>query len=165
TATVGLSIPALVAFAPLLGGAATATAVASAFGALGTLLPTSVASGVAAGALGAVAPMSLSALKEKLSAKLHGAFHTARADKEPEPRADGAAKAGPDEARERAESAAALVCVAATWQTALELQGLPEDAIASAIPEILEPIETSNLDSLEEIERALNGARALLPGA
>ena len=165
TATVGLSIPALVAFAPLLGGAATATAVASAFGALGTLLPASVASGVAAGALGAVAPMSLSALKEKLSAKLHGAFHTARADKEPEPRADGAAKAGPDEARERAESAAALVCVAATWQTALELQGLPEDAIASAIPEILEPIETSNLDSLEEIERALNGARALLPGA
>ncbi|MBQ3821803.1 MAG: hypothetical protein II807_02025, partial [Thermoguttaceae bacterium] len=157
TATVGLSIPALVAFAPLLGGAATATAVASAFGALGTLLPASVASGVAAGALGAVAPMSLSALKEKLSAKLHGAFHTARADKEPEPRADGAAKAGPDEARERAESAAALVCVAATWQTALELQGLPEDAIASAIPEILEPIETSNLDSLEEIERALNG--------
>ena len=78
TASVGLSIPALVAFAPLLGGAATATAVASAFGALGTLLPASVASGVTAGALGAVAPMSLALVRRNWSGSCQASSGTAR---------------------------------------------------------------------------------------
>ena len=161
-ASVGLSIPALVAFAPLLGGAATATAVASAFGALGTLLPASVASGVAAGALGAVAPMSFSACKKKLVAKISGAFgidSNAKDTTAPE----SPVKELSEEAFAKIEAVAALVCVTTTWRVVLELQGRPEDEIASLTPEILAPIEESRLDSLDVIAKSLSDVRALLP--
>lgn len=174
TASIGLSIPALVAFAPLLGGAATATAVASTFGALGTLLPTSVASGVAAGALGAVAPMSLSACKKKLTSKLNGVFRTRTSSLEQDAAsaessfdasnaASNEASALGENALAQIESAAALVCVTSTWRVVLELQGRNEDEIAALIPEILAPIEESPLDSYEVVEKALEDVRALLP--
>lgn len=169
TASIGLSVPALVAFAPLLGGAATATAVASTFGALGSLLPTSVASGMAAGALGAVAPMSFSACKKKLVSSVSGLFRTASrpCDSVDEPASDSVSSAldsqtDPDYML-KVESATALVCVTTTWQTVLELQGRPEDEITTLLPELLAPIERSSLESLESIERALTEVRALLP--
>lgn len=162
TASVGLSIPALVAFAPLLGGAATATAVASAFGALGTLLPASVASGVTAGALGAVAPMSFSACKKKLVGKLSGVFRHGSSAKDSASK-EPVAEALSAESLAKIETASALVCVTTTWRVVLELQGRPEDEITSLTPEILAPIEESSLDSIEVITKSLSDVRALLP--
>ena len=165
TATVGLSIPALVAFAPLLGGAATATAVASTFGALGTLLPSSLASGAAAGAIGAVAPMSLTACKKKLTAKLGSLFGKSESgDSATDASSEGAAaEAGSDLEVAKIESVASLVFVAATWSVVLELQGRAEDEIATLAPRILDPLESATFESISAVESALGSVRALLP--
>ena len=168
TASIGLSIPALVAFAPLLGGAATATAVASTFGALGTLLPSTVASGVAAGAIGAVAPMSLGACKKKLTAKLNAALGRANVNQDSVPVPNSRCQTNEKEPitedmTSKIESIATLVFVTSTWRVVLELQGLAEDEIADKMPTILKPVEDSPLDSLDSVERALEQARAALP--
>ena len=165
TATVGLSIPALVAFAPLLGGAATATAVATTFGALGSLLPTSVASGAAAGALGAIAPASFSLCKRKMLATFRGKSNDANVS-ELETR-DAVADVATDEtttiAREKVASVAMLVRATTTWRVVLELQGRDEEEIMELMPKILAPIEESSLDDVAAIERALSDVRSLLP--
>ncbi len=165
TASVGLSVPALVAFAPLLGGAATATAVASTFSALGALLPTSVASGIAGGALGAVAPMSLNACKKKIVSLAGDVLGSLKRKTPTSSEVADVASPEPVDAfmDAKIESVAALVCVTTTWRVVLELQGLPEDEIAALTPEALDPIENSPLDSLEVVEKALAETRALLP--
>lgn len=171
--TLGVSVPVVATFAPLFVGAASTAAVASALASLGTLLPTSLASGATAAALGAVAPASLAACKKKLVGRLNGlrtgsgASATAGLSAVPEAVADGEKAARSDSDGENSvapeseavASATAVVCVAATWAVALELQGWPEDRIVAALPVALRPVETAVFDSEDATRRALTETR------
>lgn len=171
--TLGVSVPVVATFAPLFVGAASTAAVASALASLGTLLPTSLAAGATGAALGAVAPASLAACKKKLVGRLNGlrtgsgASATAGLSAVPEAVADGEKAARPDSDGENSvapeseavASATAVVCVAATWAVALELQGWPEDRIVAALPVALRPVETAVFDSEDATRRALTETR------
>ncbi len=159
-AAVGVSLPVAAAFAPLFGGALTATAVASTLGSLGTLLPTAAASGATGAALGALAPTSLAACKRKIVETWRGArgLKAENALGNLENGANGAENASNETAisDETLESVAVVVCVATTWAVALELQGLSEEKIVAALPVATRPLETSPLDSPETVRAALD---------
>lgn len=154
-ASVGLSVPVVVAFAPLLGGAVTTSAVLATLGAVGSALPASLVSGAAAGALGALAPEALKKGAAKFVEKISGRATTS----EPQTASDAAAPA-----LDRQTAVATLVYTTATWAAALELQGLAEDVVVEKLPEVLKPLEDSPLDSAAVVENALAATRAALAG-
>ena len=156
-ASVGLSVPIVVAFAPLLGGAVTASAVLSTLGAVGSALPASLVSGAAAGALGALAPEALKKSGAKLAEKFSGGASSGSDDREEPREVEGASN--------RQTAVATLVCAAATWAATLELQGLAEDDVVATLPEVLKPLEDSPLDSAAVVEAALAATRAALAKA
>ena len=139
-ASVGMSVPVAVAFAPLLGGAVSATTLLSTIGALG-------ATGAVAGAL---APSALRRCLSKASGK--------RADE------SSATTDAPEsvEIGDRASIAATIARAAATWAATLELQGLSEDAIIETLPNVLTPFEESSLNSESEIASAFALSRKAL---
>ncbi len=157
--TLGVSVPVVATFAPLFVGAASTAAVASALGSLGTLLPSSLASGATGAALGAVAPASLAACKKKLVERLRGARATGGENSSVETAPEAGERVGSngenEPSVEAVEAATAVVCVAATWAVALELQGWPEDRIVAALPIASRPVETAVFDSAEATRRAL----------
>ena len=153
-ASVGLSAPIVVAFAPLIGGAITTSAVLSTLGAVGSALPASLVSGAAAGALGALAPEALKKSGAKLAEKLWGGASSGGDDREG--RRDVAGES------DRRIAVATLVCATATWTATLELQGLAEDDVVATLPDVLKPLEDSPLDSVAEVETALAATRAAL---
>ena len=165
-ATVGLSAPALVLCAPLLGGAVTATTVASTLGALTTILPSSLASGAVAGALGALAPASLAACKRKLLSRFRRSDDVEEdsdvADASEVSNAPSAEDASSSERLSRAESASALALACATWSVILELQGLDEELIVARLPDAIQGLESATLDTLDSIETGLSEVRIAL---
>ena len=156
-ASFGATVPLVVAFAPLLGGAVTATALLSTIGAVGAALPASLASGAVAGALGALVPESLRTCKLKFAERLGFKSGSPRSVQEPTVEASRAPSS-----QERVDSAAALACTTSAWAATLELQGLAEDAIVEALPVVLRAFEELPLDSLSSVEEALKGARRAL---
>ena len=165
-ATVGLSAPALVLCAPLLGGAVTATTVASTLGALTTILPSSLASGAVAGALGALAPASLATCKRKLLSRFRRSDDVEEdgdvADASEVSNAPSAEDASSSERLLRAESASALALACATWSVILELQGLDEELIVARLPDAIQGLESATLDTLDSIESGLSEVRIAL---
>lgn len=159
-ASIGLSIPAVVAFSPLLGGAVTASAVLSTVGALGSALPASLTSGVAAGVLGAFVPESLRICKQKLLGALSGtkSKDVTTNDQESSELPSGAAA----EALDRTSSASTLAYAASTWAATLELQGLAEDVIVAELPHVLQSVEDSKFETYASAESALAGVRRAL---
>lgn len=156
--SIGLSVPLIVAFAPLLGGAATATAIVSTVGAVGAALPSSLATGAIAGALGALAPEALKRGKRGLVEKLSRSGSNSSA-----PETDDAARASVV-VDARADAMAELARASATWAATLELQGLPEDAVVATLSDATRPFEDSSLADLSEIERAFGATRKILEG-
>ena len=150
-ATLGVAAPCVVALSPLLGGAVTATTILSSIGALGGVLPTSLASGMVTGVLGSMAPEALRHVGSKIAAKL---------------RANGTETAGatPEERLEETntESVSALARATTAWSVVLELQGFDEAQISERAALIMEPLESSSLSTLEEIKSAISAAREIL---
>ena len=150
-ATLGVAAPCVVALSPLLGGAITATTLLSSLGALGGVLPTSLASGMVTGVLGSMAPEALRHVGSKIAAKF---------------RANGTETEGsaPEERLEKTttESVSALARAATAWSVVLELQGFDEAQIAERTALIMEPLESSSLSTLEEIKSAISAAREIL---
>ncbi|MGN0931248.1 MAG: DUF2868 domain-containing protein [Thermoguttaceae bacterium] len=150
-ATLGVAAPCVVALSPLLGGAVTATTLLSSLGALGGVLPTSLASGMVTGVLGSMAPEALRQVGCKIAAKF---------------RANGTETGGetPEELLEETstEFVSALTRAATAWSVVLELQGFDEAQIAERTARIMEPLESSSLSTLEEIKSAISAAREIL---
>ncbi|MBQ9371363.1 MAG: DUF2868 domain-containing protein [Thermoguttaceae bacterium] len=161
-ATVGLSAPALVLCAPLLGGAVTATTVASTLGALTTILPSSLASGAIAGALGALAPASFASCKRKLLSRFRRSEDVESSDAASLSEPSSLENDAESETLARAESASALALACATWCVILELQGLDEEEIVARLPEATQGLESATLDSLESIAAGLSEVRIAL---
>lgn len=150
-ATLGVAAPCVVALSPLLGGAVTATTLLSSLGALGGVLPTSLASGMVTGVLGSMAPEALRHVGSKIAAKFR-ANGTEREGETPEERSE----------ETSAESVSALARAATAWSVVLELQGVDEAQIAERTAHIMEPLESSSLSTLEEIKSATSAAREIL---
>ncbi len=150
-ATLGIAAPCVVALSPLLGGAVTATTILSSLGALGGVLPTSLASGVVTGVLGSMAPEALRQVGRKIVSK----FRPNAAGME-----EDALEGQVEETS--AESLSALARAATAWSVVLELQGLDEGQIAEKTALAMEPLESSSLSTLEEIKGAISTAREIL---
>ena len=150
-ATLGIAAPCVVALSPLLGGAVTATTILSSLGALGGVLPSSLASGVVTGVLGSIAPEALRQVGRKIVSK----FRPNAAGME------GDALEGQVE-ETGAESVSALARAATAWSVVLELQGLDEGQIAEKTALAMEPLESSSLSTLEEIKGAISAVREIL---
>lgn len=150
-ATLGVAAPCVVALSPLLGGAVTATTILSSIGALGGVLPTSLASGMVTGVLGSMAPEALRHVGSKIAAKLR-ANGTETEGATPEERLEGT----------NTESVSALARATTAWSVVLELQGFDEAQISERAALIMEPLESSSLSTLEEIKSAISAAREIL---
>ena len=164
----GVSVPVVATFAPLFAGAASTAAIASTLGSLGTLLPSTLASGATGAALGAVAPKSLVVCKQKLVERWRGdrasdatSENEKKAAETPafEPASRESATKGESASADAVASATAVVCVAATWAATLELQGWPEDKIVAALPVALRPVEEATFDSTDAAVKALAETR------
>ena len=180
-AAVGATAPALAAFAPLLGGAATAGALLTGLGALSSVLPASLASGAISGALGAFAPSALKSGKERLVALFRrkgaergsdegGAGQAGAASRESEApvgadltgdlTADTIASSA--QVVERAGAASALALSSVAWCVTLELQGVPEEELSRSAALALGAFEREPLDSYDSISKGLSEVRNVL---
>jgi hypothetical protein len=170
----GVSVPVVATFAPLFAGAASTAAIATTLGSLGTLLPSTLASGATGAALGAVAPKSLTACKRKLVERWRGDRTNAEtnenalesvettdasAEREKSENVGEIAASASAVSLGAIESATTVVCVAATWAATLELQGWAEDKIVAALPVALRPVEEATFDSPDAAAKALTETR------
>lgn len=149
---VGASIPVFALAAPVLGGTASAAALLSA---ASSLLPASVFGGLSGAALGAFVPSSLAALKNKITR--FSPFGSTVSETEP--------SAQNARGYESGQTAAAFETVAislTTWSLIFELSPRSSEQIAALLPKLLEPLETTALDSVDSVRTALERTEALL---
>lgn len=141
----GATLPLAVAAAPLLGGTITLASVAGLVGSLGTLLPTTLAAGGTGALIGSVLPASFTAAKDRMKKELHHLFSGSTSESDSK-----------DARWDRIPLVNTLVCTGATWTLIFDLQGKSEDDIADLLPKILDPIDESPLDSIDEVNRVLD---------
>ncbi|MDO4586698.1 MAG: DUF2868 domain-containing protein [Planctomycetia bacterium] len=173
-ASVGASIPVAITLAPFVAGT---TSLVALTGALSSLLPSVAFSGAAGAAIGATLPQSFHLFKKKLTEKvkrlnpfsskdsstveLPNQSIDTKAAKTQE--ADSEGNSVSDEIlQENILKINSFVCAATTWVVVLELQAYSEDVIAEKISVILQPLESSSLESLYEIETVLDNVKTNL---
>lgn len=175
-ASVGASIPVAITLAPFVAGT---TSLVALTGALSSLLPSVALSGTAGAAVGAMLPQSFHLFKKKLTEKVKrlNPFSSKDSSSVELPNqsidsktaktqiqdVDSEDNSVSDEIlQENLLKINSFVCAATTWVVILELQAFSEDVIAEKISVILQPLESSSLESLYEIETVLDNVKTNL---